>query len=204
MHQSEGHTKMTKASLHCIARLPQRFLLALGISLGMLTAGALAPPPSAQEEEPRPVAQTVIPSYSALSHLLATTDVLWGAAEVTAPEMLAITLYTLDNACDGFETEPKAIAADKAIPQIVHFLLTDQNANLLDFELAGYRIYPTTKGNSLTIDFRRTANAKRHFISLSICEQLVLFGSLRKTLLENPILNIDNVYFSERGRLIEL
>ncbi|MEM0980675.1 MAG: hypothetical protein AAGH78_10405 [Cyanobacteria bacterium P01_H01_bin.58] len=195
---------MTKASLHCIARLPQRFLIALGISLGMLTAGALAPPPSAQEEVPLPVTQTVVPSYGAFSQTLATTNVLWDAAATTAPQMLDVTLYTLDDTCNGFVTKPKAIASDKAIPQIVHFLLTDQTPNLLDFELAGYRIYPTAKGNSLTIDFRRTANAKRQFISLSICEQLVLFGSLRKTLLENANLNIDNVYFSERGRLIEL
>ena len=36
---------MTKVSLHRFAKLPQRFSLALGLGLGILTVGAIAPPP---------------------------------------------------------------------------------------------------------------------------------------------------------------
>ena len=126
------------------------------------------------------------------------------SAPATPADLLTITLYTPTAACDTYAGEPKAIAADKAIPQIVHFLLADQMPHLLDFELSGYRIVPGGKGNTVTIDFRRKPDATRHFISLSICEQRVLFGSLRETLLQNPALGIDDVTFTEQGRPIQL
>ena len=213
---------MTKVSLHRFAKLPQRCLLALGLGMGILTVGAIAPPPSLTEEAPTPQTTNVDRYFAQLPQTLGATDSLWQEADrygveiakgdsqkppsapVTQPDLLTITLYTPTASCETYGGEAKAISADKAIPQIVHFLLTDQTPNLLDFELSGYRILPGSKGNTVTIDFRRKPDATRHFISLSICEQRVLFGSLRETLLQNPELGIDDVTFTEQGKPILL
>ena len=205
---------MTKVSLHRFAGLPRRFFVSLGLGIGLLTVGAIAPPPSpTQDAAPRtpasqPVAplspQFIDPEYEQLPSTLNATDVLWQTAQANAPDLLPVTFYTPTNTCEGFQTQEQAIVADTAIAQIVHTLLADQSPHLLDFELAGYRVQPGPKGSSITIDFRRAADAQRHFVSLSICEQQVLFGSLRKTLVENPALNINSVRFTERGRLIQI
>ncbi|NEQ47850.1 MAG: hypothetical protein F6K00_31710 [Leptolyngbya sp. SIOISBB] len=212
---------MTKVSLHRFAKLPQRFLLALGLGMGILTVGAIAPPPSLTEEAPTSPTTTVDHAFAQLPNTLVSTESLWreadrygsevakvGSPQPSAPatqsDFLTITLYTPTASCETYAGEAKAIATDKAIPQIVHFLLTDQTPNLLDFELSGYRILPGDKGNTVTVDFRRKPDATRHFISLSICEQRVLFGSLRETLLQNPELGIDDVKFTEQGKPILL
>ena len=121
-----------------------------------------------------------------------------------AEQTLTVTVYTPTETCDGFQSQQQVIAADKAVPQIVHFLLSDQADNLVNFDLSGYRIQTEDADRSITVDFRRSPNAERHFISLSICEQQVLFGSLQKTLLENPALDVDTVRFTERGRSIQI
>jgi hypothetical protein len=194
---------MTKVSLHRFVELPRRFLVALGLGVGILTVGAIAPPPAPVEEASSQPLLRLQTHYAPLSTEL-TTDRLWHSAEANLPELLTVTFYTPTATCETYQGEERAISADKAIPQIVHFLVSSQTPNLVDFELAGYRVQPGTKGNTVTIDFRRAPEAQRHFISLSICEQRVLFGSLRQTLLKNPDLNIDTVRFTERGRPIEL
>ncbi len=197
---------MTNVSLHCFSRFPRRFLLSLGLGLGLLTVGAIAPPPSPSLDPTTPV---LIPSFprpfaTLPPLLLESVSPFWQGALAQAPNTMTVTLFTPTETCETFQGEERAIASDKAISQIVHTLLTTQTPNLLDFELAGYRLRSDTNGNHVTIDFRRKPGAQRQFISLSMCEQLVLFGSLRKTLLENPTLHIDTVQFTEQGRPIEL
>ncbi len=195
---------MTKVSLHRLAGLPQRFLVALGLSLGLLTIGAIAPPPSETEEQP-PTPTSLQASYGALADTLQASQTFWVTAPAQIPDVLTVTLYTPDAACDGYQTEERTVVAAKAIPQIVHFLLAEQTPHLLNFELAGYRLQPSgPNGHRLVIDLRRSPTAQRQFISLSLCEQLVLFGSLRQTLLSNPVLQIHEVEFTERGRPIAI
>jgi hypothetical protein len=67
------------------------------------------------------------------------------------------------------------------------------HANTADFPLAGYRV--SVDKEVATIDLRLPPNARRTFRSLSSCEQLSLFGSLEKTLLNNPSLKIQAVRF---------
>ncbi|MBD2021984.1 hypothetical protein H6F43_17535, partial [Leptolyngbya sp. FACHB-36] len=55
-----------------------------------------------------------------------------------------------------------------------------------------------------TVDLRLPANAKRRFVSLSTCEQLALFGSIRKTLTSNRQWKIKSVRFTEKGQPIVL
>ena len=204
---------MTNVNLHSLIGLSERFFTALVLGIGLLTLGAIAPPPAPQEKVPPPAPQEEVPTmaplaiaseYGTLSKTLNTSDILWETAKENAADILTVKFYTPTGSCDGFNTQERSIVADKAVSQIIHFLLADQTPHLVGFELAGYRTQLGSKDGDVTIDFRRSPDAQRHFISLSICEQLVLFGSLRKTLLENPALNINTVNFTERGRLIEL
>jgi hypothetical protein len=198
---------MTKASLHRFSHLPRRFLVSLGLGVGILTVGAIAPVPTPlpdQDSRSLPTPQTARVNFVGLSVWLSEADILWQSPIKSSAQPLTVNLFTPTETCETFQGHEQKIAADQAIPQIVHLLLTEQTPNLLDFELAGYRLQTSNQGNHVTIDFRRKPGAKRHFISLSLCEQLVLFGSLRKTLLENPQLHIREVEFTERGRPIML
>jgi len=191
---------MTKVSLHRFARLPQRFLLALGLGLGILTVGAIAPPPSLTEEAKPSTAIAVTPAFTTLPNQLVAIDALWLAAPAALPDFLRVSLYTPAESCDTYQSAAQVVVADQAIAQVVQTLVTQQTPLLLDFELAGYRVLPGDRGTSVTIDFRRHPEAQRHFISLSICEQRLLLGSLRETLLRNPALGVSAVKFTEQGR----
>lgn len=72
-----------------------------------------------------------------------------------------------------------------------------------DFELSGYRVLRRPNGE-VVIDFRLPANAKRQMTSLSSCEQLALFGSLRQTLLRHRPWDVKLIRFTDRGRAIVL
>lgn len=192
---------MTKVSLHRFADLPRRFLWALGLGLGILTVGAIAPPP-APTENARPTVTSH--QFAALPISLDATLSFWTVAQDHLPGVMPVIFYTPTATCEDYVGEAKAIAEDKAILQIVHFLMAEQTPHLLDFELAGYRVFADPKSDRVTIDLRRSPSAKRHFVSLSICEQRVLFGSLRQTLLKNPELGINSVQFTEQGRPIEI
>ena len=196
---------MIKVSLHrFFANLPRRFLLALGLGLGILTVGAIAPPPSSTEEDRTTLFQDTKMHYFALPIAVDAPVLLYEAAKENTPNILTVTLYTPTMTCEGYKGKETAISQDKAIAQIVHLLIADQASELINFELTGYRIQPGPKGDTVTIDFRRRRDAVRHFVSLSICEQRILFGSLRQTLLNNSVLGIDNIQFTERGQPIEI
>ncbi|MEM9766873.1 MAG: hypothetical protein AAF892_03190 [Cyanobacteria bacterium P01_D01_bin.71] len=195
---------MTKVSLHRFVKLPQRFLLSLGLGIGILTIGAIAPPPSMTEAAPNKATTRAVRHFTTLSTTLAPADSQWQSIPEAQSNALTVTLYTPTATCETYVGETQTVAQDKAIAQVVHFLIAEQTPQLLDFELAGYRITPGTKGHTVTIDFRRRSGAARQFISLSICEQRVLFGSLRETLLQNPVLGVDAVQFTEQGRPIEI
>lgn len=192
---------MTKVSLHRFAQLPQRFLRALGLGLGILTIGAIAPPPETTEVA-KPPAIAIAPAFTALAVDLAAVDSLWRAAPTTLPDLLTVTLYTPNETCAAYRGDTQVVVADQAIAQVVQTLVTQQTPLLLDFELAGYRVLPSDRGSTIAIDFRRHPEAQRHFISLSICEQRLLLGSLRETLLQNPALGVNAVEFTEQGRSI--
>ncbi len=71
-----------------------------------------------------------------------------------------------------------------------------------DFSIAGYRV--SKEGNRAIVDLRLPANTKRSFHSLSSCEQLALFGGIRKTLIDNAQWQIKSVQFTEKGQEIVL
>lgn len=195
---------MTKVSLHRFVQLPQRFLVALGVGLGILTIGAIAPIPSATEAAVKANAIAIAPAFRDLLTTLEATDTLWRTAPTALPDLLNVTLYTPGESCTTYEGKPHAVVAGQAMPQVVQTLVTQQTPLLLDFDLAGYRVLPSHQGTTVTIDFRRPSEASRHFVSLSICEQRLLLGSLRETLLQNPALGVKTVKFTEQGRALLL
>jgi hypothetical protein len=117
-----------------------------------------------------------------------------------APKTTNINLYQVDNQCQGLVAKKVAIAANNSVDQAVEKVLNQTDS--ADFNLAGYRVKVEPKTKIATIDLRLPPKSKRQFASLSNCEQLALFGSLRKTLTSNPQLNIKDVRFTNQGTKI--
>lgn len=66
-----------------------------------------------------------------------------------------------------------------------------------DFSLGGYRI--SVKGGVATVDLRPAPHSERSLHSLTHCEQLALFGGIRRTLLGNTQWRIQDVQFTITG-----
>ena len=115
---------------------------------------------------------------------------------------ITLTIYQADNQCQGLVPEKVAIIADNPVDKAVGKVLKKTDSG--DFNLAGYRVKVNPKNYVATVDLRLPPNSKRQFISLSNCEQLALFGSLRKTLTSNEQLKIKDVRFTNQGAKISL
>lgn len=113
---------------------------------------------------------------------------------------MPITLYKLDNQCEGYVAEqvrvPDATAIEAAVGQAL-----DQPA-ITDFGLGGYRV--TVAQGTATVDLRLAMGARRSFQSLSSCEQMALFGSVQRTLTGNAQWQIKSVRFTHQGKEIVL
>ncbi|KAM3092982.1 hypothetical protein ACKFKG_20685 [Phormidesmis sp. 146-35] len=121
-------------------------------------------------------------------------------SKAKTPKTVSIAVYKLDNQCKGFLSEKVDVPADQPITKAIAKVL--ENTDSGDFSLAGYRV--NVASGVATIDLRLPANSKRRFNSLSNCEQLALFGSLRRTLTNNKQWKIKTVKFTDRGKAIRL
>ncbi|MGI0496670.1 hypothetical protein ACOKW7_26990 [Limnospira platensis CENA597] len=121
--------------------------------------------------------------------------------EPTAPpaNTIPVTLYQADSACQNLVPRRTTLPAEQSLELAVRQVL--DNYESADFSL-GYRII--RHQHTITIDFRVPSNSPRVFTSLSSCEQLALFGSLRQTLTSNPVWQIQQVHFTNRGQEIVL
>ncbi|XGV95398.1 MAG: hypothetical protein ACAF41_21965 [Leptolyngbya sp. BL-A-14] len=111
-----------------------------------------------------------------------------------------INLYKVDSQCNRLTPEKVTIAAKQSLEGAIAKVLEETDSG--DFSIAGYRV--SREGDRAIVDLRLPANAKRQFRSLSSCEQLALFGGLRKTLTENAQWKIKSVQFTEKGEEIVL
>lgn len=118
------------------------------------------------------------------------------------PSQSTITLYKPDQQCQTLIPSPVSVSQQQPLEGAVSKILEASNSP--DFEIAGYRIQQDQATQTTTIDLRVSPNSQRQIASLSSCEQLALFGSLRKTLTENPQWQIQEVRFTERGQEIIL
>ncbi|MBW4440351.1 MAG: hypothetical protein KME10_03775 [Plectolyngbya sp. WJT66-NPBG17] len=112
---------------------------------------------------------------------------------------ISVNIFQLDNQCNKFVATKEAIAANQPVTQAIAKTLEKANSESLD--VAGYRV--KVKSGVATIDFRPIPNARRSLTTLANCEQLALFGSVRRTLTQNTALKIKSVRFTDRGQLIK-
>ena len=117
-----------------------------------------------------------------------------------AVKTITLNIYRTDSQCETLIPEPVAVAAETPVTASVGNVIAQVSSG--DLDLAGYRV--NLNNGIATIDLRLSPDSQRQFISLSMCEQLGLFGSIRKTLLENSQLNIKDVHFTDQGRKIVL
>jgi hypothetical protein len=120
-------------------------------------------------------------------------------SKTLSAKTVPVNIYQLDNQCNRFVAKKVNVAANQPVTQSIAKVL--ENLAESDLEVSGYRV-KLNKGVA-TIDLRRSANAKRPLRSFSNCEQLALFGSLRRTLTGNRALKIKSVQFSDRGQPIK-
>lgn len=115
-------------------------------------------------------------------------------------EMVNVSVYTIDNQCNNFVEKTVQLPSDKAMAEAVGQAMnaTDYNA----FKLESYQV--SVNGTTAVVDMKLAPGSERKFVSLSSCEQRALFGSVEKTLLNNPKWDIKAVKFTNRGEEIAL
>ncbi|MBD2079746.1 hypothetical protein [Leptolyngbya sp. FACHB-17] len=112
---------------------------------------------------------------------------------------ITVNIFQLDSQCNKFITSKETIVANQPVTQAIAKTLEKANSESLG--VAGYRVKVASR--VATVDFRPIPNARRSLLSLANCEQLSLFGSVRRTLTQNPALKIKSVRFTDRGQLIK-
>ncbi len=167
----------------------QHFLACCGVCVTILSLTSCSSPPvDVQQPQPLPTPEALVspqPSKQAIS----------------PANTIPVTIYQVDSQCSELVPTKITVAKDKSLEDAIAQVLEQQNSS--DFTL-NYRVNRDSEHNTVTIDFRVPSTAQRTINSLSSCEQLALFGSLRKTLTTNPDWQINEVYFTERGEEIAL
>lgn len=110
------------------------------------------------------------------------------------PDTITVNIYQIDSQCENFIPIPVFIPAEESLEATVKQVLEWQDSR--DFNW-GYRVKVDRHSGVATIDLRVSTNSLRQITSLSSCEQMALFGGLRKTLTGNSIWNIKEVRFTE-------
>ncbi|MDY7021027.1 MAG: hypothetical protein SWJ54_06645, partial [Cyanobacteriota bacterium] len=115
---------------------------------------------------------------------------------VTPTDTIPVTVYRVDRECSELVPEKVTVSEDSAVEDAVAKTLEIQPG----FELPlSYRVEVDSYYQVAIIDFRVATTSPRNLSSLSTCEELALFGSLRETLTRNPDWQIYEVYFTNLG-----
>lgn len=116
--------------------------------------------------------------------------------------MANVTIYEVDSQCQELLPQTVSVTSDRPIEAAVGQVI--QNAGTVDFNIVGYRVTVDNTTGVATVDLRADPNSQRQFVSLSSCERFSLFGSLERTLTENPQWQIQTVEFTERGEPLDI
>jgi hypothetical protein len=180
-------------------------LLALGVS-GCQTAtpsikadsAPLASAPDSAE------LQAFLPSSDPSIALQSAARVIQQKARrlIVPQDAVAVALYKPDAQCEAYIPEDVWVARQDAMAETVQLILAEQDIPF--FELTGYRLSQDSATKTVTIDLRVSRTSPRLLQSLSFCEQKVLLGSLKETLLNHPEWNIEQVEFTNRGHRLVL
>lgn len=120
----------------------------------------------------------------------------------TSNQPLTVTIYQADSQCQTLIAQKIPVANTSSLETVVGKVL--QQRDSADFSIAGYRVNLNSATGVATIDLRLSPNARRNFTSLSTCELFALFGSLRQTLIGNPVWKIKGVRFTNQGEELYL
>ena len=110
---------------------------------------------------------------------------------------IPMTVYQADSQCQAFVSQQVSVPRNQPLESAVGQVLKQTNNG--DFEISGYRLSINSKTRVATVDLRLPTNPSRNFASLSSCEKFALFGSLRKTITSNRVLQIKDVKFTNQG-----
>jgi hypothetical protein len=121
---------------------------------------------------------------------------------VVPADSVAVDLYTLDDRCEGYQTEPIQVPRFQSMENTVALIMAEQKIS--ELTLSGYRTSFDPETNTVTIDLRVARDSRRVLQSLSVCEQKALLGSLRETLINQPDWKIEAVTFTNRGNPLVL
>ncbi len=149
-----------------------------------------SPPVSVLVDRPKP---NTVPTPMIIQQEVKSTTVI---SPANTEKTINITLYTSDAECQRLIPQTVSVSAKKAIADAVGKTLAKINTK--DLNLSGYRV--NVKNRIATIDLRISTQSPRQLVSLSNCEQLALFGSLRKTLTSHSQWHIQEVYFTQQGQ----
>ncbi|MDY6781751.1 MAG: GerMN domain-containing protein [Cyanobacteriota bacterium] len=119
-------------------------------------------------------------------------------SKAIAQNTTSVTLFYPDSRCETLVPETAAVAEEQSLDAAIARVIAKAESG--DFDLAGYRA--SVENGVATVDLRLSPDSPRHFVSMTMCEQFALFGSLRKTLTENPQWNVRDVRFTEEGQEI--
>ncbi len=117
----------------------------------------------------------------------------------TSADTVSVTIYRVDSQCQTLVPTLITVPTDQSLEAAIAQVLGWKNG--IELPIA-YRVEVNQPDQSATIDLRVPTTSQRRLTSLSSCEQLALFGSLRQTLTMNPDWQIDQVYFTNRGEEI--
>ena len=184
------------------AATPYLMTCCLGLIVLNLSSCSAPPPVSAPSASINPTSPS--PSTSAPIATPPSPSPTASVDRLTMPSKISpqttINVYRIDSLCKELVPQKTTIAAKQSLEGAIAKVLEETDSG--DFSIAGYRV--SKEGNRAIVDLRLPANTKRTFHSLSSCEQLALFGGIRKTLIDNAQWQITSVQFTEKGQEIVL
>ncbi|NJL91927.1 MAG: hypothetical protein HC916_20710 [Coleofasciculaceae cyanobacterium SM2_1_6] len=173
-----------------------------GNTLPTTPSPELSPKTEAPVISPAPKVQSSDPEISKDAKSPAPEADQAAKSPIAAPKpTVAINIYQVDNQCSDFVAESVNLPQDSSLEMAVARVIEKSNIN--ELKLTSYQVTKDQSGVA-TIDFQVEASSVRKLVSLSSCEQLNLFGSLRKTLMENSNWQIKEVKFTEQGKEVVL
>ena len=121
---------------------------------------------------------------------------------ISAANITSVKVFNLDSQCENFEGEVIKLAEDGSLEEAVGLAIA--NSNNPDFAIDSYRVGEGRFPQEVVVDLRLAPDSERLFSSLSICEGKALFGSIRRTLVENGQFDVTQVLFTAAGEDIIL
>jgi len=109
---------------------------------------------------------------------------------------VTVTVYEPDSECKTLVGKPIVLPAENSLFAAVSRVLDEQFTSDFNFS---YRVSVDRDLGKAIINLRVSSNSKRTLTSLSTCEQLAIFGSLRQTLTANPVWKVKQVQFTSKG-----